>query len=83
HFTNKFLGYDMREQIKDCFPSLLLSVVMAAVVVMADVWIEIGGVLELLLLINLGAAFYLACNMLFSIGAFKEAVGLIKGEARA
>jgi len=81
HFTNKFLGYGIREQTEDCFPSILLSAVMAAVVVMADIWIEVGGVLELLLLINLGAIVYLACNMLLGIGAFKEAVGFIRGEA--
>lgn len=82
HYTHKFLGYGMREQIKDCLPSFLLSAMMAGVVAMADTWIEIGGVLELLLLITLGAAFYLACNMLLGIGAFKEAVGFVRGEAR-
>ena len=82
HYTGKFLDYGMREQIMDCLPSILLSVMMAAVVAMADTWIEIGGVWELLLLITLGAAFYLACNMLLDIGAFREAVKFIKGTAR-
>ena len=79
HFTNKFLDYGMREQIKDCFPSILLSVVMAAVVVMADIWIEMGGVVELLLLISLGASFYILVNLLLGIGAFREVVAFIRG----
>ena len=83
HFTHKFLGYSLREQVKDCLPSFLLSAMMAAVVAMADMWIEIGGVSELLLLITLGATFYLACNILFGIDAFKESIEFIKGEARA
>ena len=83
HYTHKFLGYSLREQVKDCLTSFLLSAAMAAVVAMADMWIEIGGLLELLLLITLGTVFYLACNILFGIDAFKESVGFIKGESRA
>ena len=79
HYTGKFLDYGMREQIKDCLPSILLSAMMAALVGIADTWIEIGGLLELLLLIILGATFYLACNMLLGIGAFRETVGFIRG----
>ena len=81
YYTGKFLDYGVREQIMDCLPSILLSAMMAAVVVMADRWIEIGGLFELLLLITLGAAFYLACNILLDIGAFREAVKFIKGAA--
>ena len=79
HFTNKFLGYGMREQTKDCFPSILLSAVMAAVVVMADIWFQMGGVLELLLLISLGASFYILVNLFLGTGAFREAVAFIRG----
>ena len=79
HFTNKFLDYGIREQAKDCFPSILLSAAMAAVVVMADIWIEIGGILELLLLILLGASFYILANVFLGIGAFREAVAFIRG----
>jgi teichuronic acid exporter len=80
HYTDKYLGYSMREQVRDCLPSLLLSAMMAAAVAMADIWIKIGGVLELLLLITLGGALYLAGNMFLGVGAFKEAVGFIKGK---
>ena len=83
YYTGKLLDYGISEQIKDCLPSLLLSATMAVVVAMADMWIEIGGVLELLLLIILGATFYLACNMLFGIGSFKEAIVFIKGKSSA
>jgi O-antigen/teichoic acid export membrane protein len=83
HYTNKFLGYGMREQIKDCLPSFLLSAAMAGVVAMADVWIEIGGATELLLMISIGSLIYLAGNMLLGINAFKEVVGFVKGAARA
>ena len=79
HFTNKFLDYGMPEQTKDCFPSILLSAVMAAVVIMADIWIEVGGVVELLLLISLGASFYILVNLLLGIGAFREVVAFIRG----
>ena len=80
HYTGKFLDYGMREQLKDCLPSVLISATMAAVVAMAEMWIEIGGVLELFLLITLGAAFYLVCNMLLNVSVFKETVEFIKGK---
>ena len=79
HYTHKYLDYSMREQIKDCIPSILLGVIMAYAVAMADIWIEIGGIIELLLMILLGAVFYIVSNILLGTSAFKEAAGFIRG----
>jgi len=78
HYTKKLLHYSMSDQTRDCMPSILLSIAMGAVVLVADAWIEVGGVLELLLLILVGASFYLASNLLLGISAFQEAVGLVR-----
>ena len=77
HYTKKLLHYSMSDQTRDCMPSILLSIAMGAVVLVADAWIEVGGALELLLLILVGASFYLASNLLLGISAFKEAVGFV------
>ena len=83
YYSHKLLDYGMYQQIMDCLPSFLLGATMAAVVAIADMWIKIGGVLELIFLITLGATFYLACNVLLGISAFKEAIRFMKGEAIA
>ena len=83
HYTGKYLGYGFLEQVKDCMSSVILSVLMAVVVYFVDNSLAISGVGELLLSIVLGAAFYLASNVLLGIDAFKETIDFIKGEVKS
>jgi teichuronic acid exporter len=80
HYTKKLLGYSVSQQTTDCSPNILLSAAMGAVVFLANVWIEIGGILEFLILIMIGALFYLASNILLGITAFKEVVSFVLGK---
>lgn len=80
HYTRKFLGYSMREQIMDCLPSFVLSVVMAASVAMAETQIQFGGIVDLILLILLGAAIYVSSNVLLGISAFRETAAFVRGQ---
>jgi len=80
HYTRKHLGYGLLIQIRDCMSSIILSAVMATVVIFFDNAIEMDGVVELLMLIAIGASFYLASNILLGIETFKEAIYFIKGE---
>ena len=83
HYTGKYLDYGFLEQVKDCMTSVMLSVLMAVVVYFVDDSLAINGVGELLLSIVIGAAFYLASNVLLGIEAFKETIDFIKGEVKS
>jgi len=78
YYSKKMLDYSMYEQVRDCFSSLLLSVFMGVVVVLLDQYLEIGGVLELGVLVAVGASFYVAANLILGISAFKEAHGFVR-----
>ncbi|TWU47534.1 Teichuronic acid biosynthesis protein TuaB [Rubripirellula tenax] len=78
-FTHKFLDYGIRKQSLDCTASFALSMVMAAVVMVADQWIELGGKSELVVLVLIGAVFYLLCNVVTGNNAFRESISFAKG----
>lgn len=79
HYTKKFLGYGIAEQTKDCFPSFLLGAGMGSVVLAASHSIDMVGKIELLLLIFLGALFYVLGNLALGASAFKEAILFARG----
>lgn len=79
HYTRKHLGYGFIEQIQDCIPSIILSVLMAVIILFFKDSFAIGEALELLMLIIIGSVFYLVSNLLFGIEAFKETIAFIKG----
>ena len=82
HYTKKLLGYGLREQSFDCMPSIMLSSLMVVVVLFVDHSLTIGGAVEFLLLIVIGATFYLASNVVLGIGAFKETISFLKGDIK-
>ncbi|MCP5130593.1 MAG: lipopolysaccharide biosynthesis protein [Pseudomonadales bacterium] len=81
HYTGRFLDYGCLDQIRDIFPSLLLSAVMAVVVALVGHFFQIGGLGELLVLCFVGGFSYLIMNALFGVAAYKEALGFIFGGA--
>ena len=60
-------------------PSFLLNVGMGAAAAVADSWIDIGGIIELVLMILPGASYYFLMNALLGISAFNEAVAFVMG----
>lgn len=81
YYTKRLLGYSMQDQIKDCLPALTISAAMAAFVAVADLYITKSGALELILLVALGSAFYVVCNVFFGTAAFKDIVRFMKSGA--
>ena len=83
YYTKQHLGYGVRAQTMDCLPSIVLGLVMATVVAVADHLIDIGGPIELFLLVVLGVVFYLVSNIVLGTEAFRDAVGFMRGATRA
>ena len=79
HYTGELLGYGVYEQLKDCLPSFITGALMVVVVMLSDHWIEVGGLIELLLLTMIGACFYIGSNFMLGGGALKEAATFITG----
>ncbi len=54
-YSGKFIGYSMKEQIKDILPSFLLASIMAVIVYLIS-WIPLADIFILILQIIIGAA---------------------------
>jgi teichuronic acid exporter len=79
YYTGKFLDYGAFNQAKDYLPAIAASVMMGAVVILADRWIEIGGATELVILIVIGAVSYSALTLFSGVSALKDAVEFMTG----
>ena len=79
YYTGKFLYYGAFDQAKDYLPAIAASMMMGAVVILADRWIEIGGATELLILIVIGAVSYSTLTLFLGVAALKDAVEFMAG----
>lgn len=73
----KLLDYNYLEQLRDIFPSLLLSVFMGVCVWMVEK-LNLGSGITLLIQIPLGAAIYLGVSALFKLEEFEYIVQMLK-----
>jgi O-antigen/teichoic acid export membrane protein len=79
YYTDKFLDYGAFDQAKDYLPAIATSVMMGAVVVLGDRWIEIGGATELLILVAIGAASYIMLSIFLGLSALRGAAEFMAG----
>ncbi|MDC0362094.1 lipopolysaccharide biosynthesis protein [Halioglobus sp.] len=79
YYTGKFLDYGAFEQAKDYLSAIATSVMMGAVVILSDRWIEIGGATELLVLIVIGAVSYSVFTLFLGLSALKDSVEFMAG----
>ena len=73
----KLLDYHYLEQLRDIFPSLLLSVFMGVCVWMVEK-LNLGSGITLLIQIPLGAVIYLGASALFKLEEFEYIVQMVK-----
>lgn len=78
HYTKRFLDYGVFKQLADCFASVLLSAAMTVVIMTVDSWTSVGGITGLVLLIVVGAGFYLGSGLLLRLSVFREAFQLLR-----
>lgn len=80
YYTKKFLDYGILAQLKDIFPILLMSAVMAIVVAILPYWFWFGDMLLLVVSIVIGMVLYVLMNISLDGEAFRESVALIRGK---
>ncbi len=76
--NRKLLNYNYFEQIKDMFPSMLLSAVMGAIVFFVT-FIGLPDILTLLIQVPLGVVIYVAGAKLFKFESFEYMIKVLKG----
>ena len=76
--NNKLLNYSYFEQIKDMFPSMLLSAVMGAIVFFVT-FIGLPDILTLLIQVPLGVVIYVAGAKIFKFESFEYMIKVLKG----
>jgi teichuronic acid exporter len=74
--SRTFLGYGPLAQVKDLLPILALGAAMGALVLLARPYIDLGPVLDFVLLVLLGATFYLGAAIMLRIEALDDAFDL-------
>lgn len=77
--NQKLLGYSFFDQMKDILPALSLSVGMFAVVYVLSLVLTLAPILEVLILVCVGAGFYVLLSLLFRIKAFGFVLDILKG----
>lgn len=68
--NKKLLGYGFFEQVKDIFPSYLLSILMGCIVYCVTLF-NFGALLTLAIQILLGVAFYIGVSAILKIDSFR------------
>jgi len=77
HYTEKNLNYSLFKQLSDCFPSLILSVVMSSLIIIVKLFFDLEGVVGLLISIMIGVLSYLLLNIILRVSAFTETVEIL------
>lgn len=75
--NEKLIGYSFKEQLRDLFPSLVISVVMAVLVVQLN-WLKLPMLVILILQVVLGMICYLGLSVITKNKAFYEVIGIWK-----
>lgn len=78
YYTGKLINVGYFKQMKDLFPTLLLSLVMGAIVYLTVTFIDLPNILRLTIGVFEGAVFYIAMAKLFRFEELKEAIGLLR-----
>lgn len=70
HTTSKLIDYKLVNQVKDLFPTFIISIIMGASVYSLN-YLEISAVLVLAIQVSLGALFYLTMSYLLKLESFE------------
>ena len=76
-FSNRLIGYKMKEQFADVCPALMISIVMGAAVYVIG-FIDINKVLLLILQVLVGGAIYIALSKIFKLSAYNYLISTVK-----
>jgi hypothetical protein len=76
--NKKLIGYSYFEQMKDILPSFLLSVAMFGLVWLVGTALSLYPILEILIQIFIGVAFYLAVSVIFRLKPFFVVLNMAK-----
>lgn len=77
--NKKLIGYSYIEQIRDVLPPFVMSVLMAALVLLVGWVLPLPTLLSMLVQILAGVAFYVLTSVIFKVSAFKYLFTVIKG----
>ena len=77
-YSKRFFNYSFFAQLLDIIPTLFLSMVMAALVILCDHYLDINGWVALILEILLGCAVYLVLCTVFKIKEIKTLAAFLK-----
>jgi O-antigen/teichoic acid export membrane protein len=76
--NKRLVGYSYWEQIRDIFPSMMLSFVMFVVVLLVEKIVVLPDVLLLCVQIVVGVVVYVGLSVVFGLQPFKQLLGLVK-----
>lgn len=77
--NKKLLNYSFFDQMKDIFPSLLLSLIMFAGLVFLGRIITLPLILEIIILVVIGVVFYITMSVVFRLQTFTTMLNIVKG----
>ncbi len=77
--NKKLIGYSYFEQMKDVFPSFVMSVLMAALVLLVGWLLPLPTFVTMLVQILVGIVLYVLLSIVFKVSSFKELFSVIKG----
>jgi len=79
--NKKLIGYSYLEQIKDVLPPFVLSVMMAALVLMVG-QLSLPTLVRMMVQIFVGVVFYVLASVVFKLASFRYLLSVIKGFLR-
>ncbi|WP_456375036.1 lipopolysaccharide biosynthesis protein [Thiolapillus sp.] len=77
YYVGCYTGYGGMGQLRDCLPAFLLGGGMMIIVSWINSAMKVDNVLDLVLVIGLGALVYLVGNLVFAVSAFRDALDLL------
>jgi teichuronic acid exporter len=81
HWSGKFIGYSMGQQVKDILPSFGLAASMSLVVYFTGNLLVISDLYKLLIQVLLGAVFAIGVAELIRLDSYLEIKGIILEKA--
>ena len=75
--NSKLLGYSYFEQIKDLFPTIVISIIMGISVYSVNL-LNMSNIVTLVVQILLGVVVYILCSVIFKNETFKYVLNIIK-----
>ncbi len=78
HYNKKYFGYPIKEQVKDIFPFLFSSSVMALFITLVGSQLSLSIFLIMLIKVAVGGCIYLGCLWLLRNSTLQDSVSLLR-----